>query len=162
MKKKKEIVYKNATNLYNKLLVIYFNDYTHIKNEKMDIKYNPRNFFLKVLDIIYWKKKDEEKSKSQLEESIAKREKLRRQKVNGKDSSDMPSRNCGKEKLKEIKGLKILIPSKLLTWLPILLVQLKVGNNSYKLKNEIRKMLYIFYQHNKITKRVDCNLIKSL
>ena len=87
---------------------------------------------------------------------------MRRQKVNGKDSSDMPSRNGGKEILKEIKGLKILIPSKLLTWLPILLVQLKVGNNSYKLKNEIRKMLYIFYQHNKITKRVDCNLIKSL
>ena len=57
MKKKKKIVYKNATNWYNKLLVIYFNDYTHIKNEKMDIKYNPRNFFLKVLDIIYWKKK---------------------------------------------------------------------------------------------------------
>ena len=69
---------------------------------------------------------------------------MRRQKVNGKDSSDMPSRNGGKEKLKEIKGLKILIPSKLLTWLPILLIQLKVGNNSYKLKNEIRKMLYIY------------------
>ena len=44
------------------------------------------------------------------------------------DLSDMPSRNGGKEKLKEIKGLKILIPSKLLTWLPMLLVQLKVGN----------------------------------
>ena len=36
----------------------------------------------------------------------------------------------------EVKGkeLKILIPYKLLTRLPILLAQIKAGNNSYKLK----------------------------
>ena len=32
------------------------------------------------------------------------------------------------------KGLKIVTPSKLLTRLPILLAQIKAGNNSYKLK----------------------------
>ena len=53
---------------------------------------------------------------------------------------------------KEGKGLKILTPDKLLTRLPILLVQIKAGNNSYKLKNEIRKILYLLYLNNKIPK----------
>ena len=68
----------------------------------------------------------------------------------------------GDEEVKEGKGLKILTPNKLLTRLPILLAQIKPGNNSYKLKNEIRKTLYPLYQHNKITKKVYNNLIKSL
>ena len=42
------------------------------------------------------------------------------------------------EEVIEGKGLKILTPKKLLTILPILSVQIKAGNNSYKLKNEIR------------------------
>ena len=43
---------------------------------------------------------------------------------------------------KEGKGLKILTPSKLLTKLPILLAQIKAGNNSNKLKKEIRQILF--------------------
>ena len=58
--------------------------------------------------------------------------------------------------------LKILTPKNLLTRLLILLVQTKSGNNSHNLKNEIRKILYLLYQHNKITKKVYNNLIKSL
>ena len=46
-----------------------------------------------------------------------------------------------------------MTPNKLLTRLPILLAQMKAGNNSYKLKNEIRQILYFLYQHNKITKK---------
>ena len=38
--------------------------------------------------------------------------------------------------------LKILTPSKTLDRLPISLAQLKAGNNSEKLKNEIRQLLY--------------------
>ena len=38
--------------------------------------------------------------------------------------------------------LKILTPSKMLDRLPISLAQLKAGNNSEKLKNEIRQLLY--------------------
>ena len=49
------------------------------------------------------------------------------------------------EEVKEEKGLKVLTPSKLLTRLPILMAQIKSGNNSYKLKNEIRQMLYLLY-----------------
>ena len=46
-----------------------------------------------------------------------------------------------KEQVKEGKGLKTLTPKKLLTRPPILLAQIKAGNNSYKLKHEIRQIL---------------------
>ena len=72
------------------------------------------------------------------------------------DEPPMPPLKDDKEEIKEGKGLKILIPNKLLTRLPILLTQMKAGNISYKLKNEIRQILYLFCQHKKI------NLIKSL
>ena len=44
------------------------------------------------------------------------------------------------------KGLKILTPSQMLSRLPIYLAQLKAGNNSEKLKNEIRQLLYSLYR----------------
>ena len=47
----------------------------------------------------------------------------------------------------------ILTPNKLLTRLSILLAQIKTGNNLYKLKNEIRQILYLLNRHNKITKK---------
>ena len=68
----------------------------------------------------------------------------------------------GDERVKEGKGLKIITPNKLLTRLPILLALIKTGNNSYKFKNEVRQMLYLLYSHNKITRKVYKNLIKSL
>ena len=58
--------------------------------------------------------------------------------------------------------LRATVPNKLLTKLPILLAQIKAENSSYKLKNEIRKILYLLYQHNKVTKKVYNNLIKTL
>ena len=68
----------------------------------------------------------------------------------------------GDERVKEGKGLKIITPNKLLTRLPISLALIKAGNNSYKFKNEVRQMLYLLYSHNKITRKVYKNLIKSL
>ena len=44
------------------------------------------------------------------------------------------------------QGIKILIPSQMISRLPISLAQLKAGNNSEKLKNEIRQLLYSFYR----------------
>ena len=58
------------------------------------------------------------------------------------------------EEVKEGKGSKILTSNKLLTRLLVLLAQIKAGNKSNKLKNEIRQILYLRYQHNKITKKV--------
>ena len=46
----------------------------------------------------------------------------------------------------EGKGLKILIPNQILSRLPITLAQLKARNNSEKLKNEIRQLLYSLYR----------------
>ena len=42
-------------------------------------------------------------------------------------------------------GLKILAPGQMLSRLPITLAQLHAGNNSEKLKNEIRQLLYSLY-----------------
>ena len=44
----------------------------------------------------------------------------------------------------------------------ILLTEIKAGSDSYKSKNEIRQILHLLYQHNKITKKVYNNLMKSL
>ena len=56
-------------------------------------------------------------------------------------------------------GLKILIPNQMLIRLPITLAQLKVGNNSEKLKNEIKQLLYSFYRSKKLTKQLYESLI---
>ena len=47
------------------------------------------------------------------------------------------------------QGLKILTPIQMITRLPILLAQLKAGNNSQKLKNEIRQIVYSLYRSKK-------------
>ena len=44
------------------------------------------------------------------------------------------------------QGLKILTPSQMLSRFQISLAQLKAGNNSEKLKNEIRQILYSLYR----------------
>ena len=55
-------------------------------------------------------------------------------------------------------GLKILTPSQMLSELPISLAPLKAGNNSEKLKYEIRQLMYFLYRSKKLTK----NIYKSL
>ena len=62
----------------------------------------------------------------------------------------------------EGKGLKILTPQQMLSRLPITLAQLKAGNNSEKLKNEIRQLLYSLYRSKNMTKQVYNNLIKYI
>ena len=44
----------------------------------------------------------------------------------------------------------------------IFLAQIKSGSNSNKLKNEVRQILYLLYQRNKMTKNVFNNSVKSL
>ena len=59
-------------------------------------------------------------------------------------------------------GLKILTPQQMFTRLPILLAQIKAGNNSRELKNEIRQLLYALYRSKKISKTVYKNLIATI
>ena len=56
-------------------------------------------------------------------------------------------------------GLKILTPNQMLSKLPISLAQLKAGNNSEKLKNEIRQILYSLYRSKKLTKQLYKSLV---
>ena len=55
-------------------------------------------------------------------------------------------------------GLKILTPFEMLSRLPIFLAQLNAENDSEKLKNEIRQLLYSLHRSKKLTK----NIYKSL
>ena len=66
------------------------------------------------------------------------------------------------EKKQRGHGLKILTPSQMLSRLPISLAQLKAGNNSEKLKIEIRQLLYSLYRSKKLTKTIYNNLINTI
>ena len=59
-------------------------------------------------------------------------------------------------------GLKIVTNKQMLNRLPILLAQIQAGNNSKKLKNKIRQILYSLYRSKLLTKTVYNNLIKSI
>ena len=60
------------------------------------------------------------------------------------------------------KGLKILTLKQMIQRLPIVLAQLKAGNNSESLLNEIRQIVYSLYQSKEIIKKVFNNIIKSI
>ena len=62
----------------------------------------------------------------------------------------------------EGKRLKILTPKQMLQRLPISLAQVKAGNNSESLLNEIRQIVYSLYQSKQITKKLYNNIIKSI
>ena len=70
--------------------------------------------------------------------------------------------NKSKQNKTEGKGLKILTPKQMLQRLPIALAQVKAGNNSENLLNEIRQIVYSLYHSKQITKKVYNNIIKSI
>ena len=137
-----------ASKLYDKILNIYTTNYNKLSGDSKK-KINTLN----KPDMLEpdFDKNDlsplecDEEVKLEPEETIAERVKL----------------NSRKRK-NERTGLKILTPNKLFTRPPKLLAQIKAENSSYKLKNEIRQIPYLLYQHNKITKNVYSKIIKSL
>ena len=60
------------------------------------------------------------------------------------------------------QGLKIMTPKQMITSLPILLAQLKAGNNSQKLKNEIRQIACSLYGSKNLSKKIYNHLINSI
>ena len=58
--------------------------------------------------------------------------------------------------------LKILTPKQMLQRLPIALAQVKAGNNSENLLNEIRQIVYSLYQSKQITKNIYNHIIESI
>ena len=59
-------------------------------------------------------------------------------------------------------GLKILTSNQMLKRLPIALAQIKAGNNSESLLNEIRQIVYYLYRSKKITEMLYNNIINSI
>ena len=59
----------------------------------------------------------------------------------------------------EGQGLKILTPDQMISRLPVSLAQLKTGNNSQKLKNQIRQLLHSLYRSKKLTKQLHKSLV---
>ena len=74
------------------------------------------------------------------------------------------TKNMSKNIFKSKQGtrLKILTPKQMLQRLPIALAQIKAGNNSESLLNEIRQIVYSLYESKKITKKVYNKIIKSI
>ena len=71
------------------------------------------------------------------------------------------SRNIYDSK-QEGTGLKILTSKQMLQRLPIALAQIKAGNNSQSLLNEISQIFYAWYQSKEITKKVYNDILKSI
>ena len=148
----------NSANNKNKLLRIFF-DLKEVLDRKLyDLKtvgdkYVTVNLKNKAVDkqpeletqkeiTLELDKKKEPKS----EENIAEREKLRRQQDDKSPTipliPDLETEEpAAQERNKQVKLLKLLTPSQMLSRLPISLAQLNAGNNSEKLKNEIRQLL---------------------
>ena len=56
----------------------------------------------------------------------------------------------------------MLPPDQMLTKLPITLAQLKAGNNSKKLENEIRQLMYSLYRSKKVTRKKSIKILSTL
>ena len=65
------------------------------------------------------------------------------------------------EGVNEGERIKILTPNQMLKRLPIALAQVKAGNNSESLLNEIRQIVYSLYRSKEITKKVYNSIINS-
>ena len=116
-----------------------------------------------------------EESEQKFDESIGERVKLRRQKADDKtdetgdeqlDTTDMTDfeteESAEKRRKHEGHELKILTPQQMLSRLQISLAQLKAGNNSRKLKNEIRQLLYSLYRSKKLSKTTCKHLMNTI
>ena len=63
------------------------------------------------------------------------------------------------DKIQLEQGLKILTPNQMLSRIPISLGKSKAGNNSEKLKDEIRQVLYSLYRSKKLTRQLYESLV---
>ena len=79
------------------------------------------------------------------------------------DTTDIPELESEESTAERRKqpghGLHILTPDQMLSRLPICLAQLKVGNNSQKLKKEITQLLHSLYRSKKLTKQLYKSLV---
>ena len=80
-----------------------------------------------------------------------------------RDMPDLESeKSATRRRNQEGQGLKILTPEQMLSRLTIFLAQLKAENNSEKLKNEIRQLLYSLYRSKKLSKTIYKHLMNAI
>ena len=110
-----------------------------------------------MMNSLNWKQKEmplelDKEKEAKFEESITERTKLRKQKSNEKESDEqlhtkdmrhLETKESAVERRKKEQGLKILTRNRILRTSPISLAQLKTGNNSEKLNNEIRQLFVL-------------------
>ena len=107
-------------------------------------------------------KKDYSKEAADYLEYIEEQEKGQKRFSDDYDSNGSSSGSGNVVSKAKGAGLKILNNKQMLNRLPILLAQIQAGNNSNKLKNEARQILYLLYTSKLLTKTVYNNLIKSI
>ena len=81
------------------------------------------------------------------------------------DATDMPKleeESATKRRNQQRQDLKILTPDQMLSRSPIILAQLKAGNNSQKIISGIRQLLYSLYRSIKLTKTIYNHLINAI
>ena len=78
------------------------------------------------------------------------------------DYSSIMSEAKAKAKVTKETGLKILTPKHMFQRLAIALAEVEADNNSESLLNEIRQIVYSFYQSKQTTKKVCNNIIQSI
>ena len=132
------------------------------KTDLADVKNNQKKskFFLGTIQ-----KETNQKSKKNTLYNIEMLYKARNEAIKFYDDySAMMSETKYKAKQNKTEGtgLKILSPKEMLQRLPIALEQVKAGNKSESLLNEIRQIVYSLYQLKQITKRVYNNIIESI
>ena len=115
--------------MMNMMNIFYLSD---AERKNMNNRYKPIKLFIEGYNYNDWYKNVESSDK----EKLSDKEEL-------VDLSDMPPLEGDEEEVKEGNRLKNLTPNKLLAKLSVLLALIKAENNSYKLKNEIRQILYL-------------------
>ena len=139
-----EEITKSLKKLHNKLINL------------IEFKEEYNKFVDNVVKFEYCKSEKESGSVSQNQK------KMRRYARDLKDIADLYNLKSDSDTSKKGEGLKILYNKQMLNRLPILLAQIEAGNNSIKLKNEARQILYSLYRSKLLTKTVYNNLIKSI
>ena len=123
-------MHNTASELSNDLLQTYFDEYEdshYAKKVKWAPNIIPLYLTLDEFDYSEWYK--------ELNDSLP---------LEGDEEKyySVPSTPLSKGDKKERNELKMLTPNKLLALLPILLAQIKAGNSTNKLKNEIRQKIF--------------------
>ena len=139
-----EEITKSLKKLRNKL--INFSEFNEEYNKFMD----------NVIKFEYYKAEKEPGSVS------PNQKKMRRYVKRLKDTVDFYNLKSSSDTSKKSEELKILTNKQMLNRLPILLTQIQAGNDSMKLKSELRQILYSLYRSKALTKTVYNKLIKSI